>query len=486
MIERSASFAIEATGGHFLAGQGERLFRGAAIDSRKITGGEMFVALPGSQVDGHEYASRAVQQGAALVVVERALEPTGDATWLLVEDSLGALHDITRAVRRQVPQKLVGITGSAGKTTTKELLASMLARQFQVSKSPGNLNNLYGFPLALLSIDEPCQWMVAEMGMSTPGELRGVSLLGRPDAALFTNVRPAHLMNFPNLRGITEAKAGLLAGLTPSGLVVINADDPEVCHIAEHYAQGAGRVLRYGFHQPAEVRGLHLTPFSEKLGSHFLLEVEGEQQKIELPVHGLYNAENCLAAAACAWALGVPLAEIAAATAEFEPSSMRGQVYRLEDGPTLIDDAYNSNPDAAEKALESAQVIPARRRIAVLGDMLELGPDERNFHIQVGERAANLGFVVVGVGERSRDLVDAALRHGAEAEHFPDAAAAAQWALAARGAVGGEDVSGKGVSGTALSGGALGTGDLVLVKGSRGVGLEAVVSAFKTLPGGNA
>lgn len=477
MIERSASFAAQATGGRLLAGDKERLFRGAAIDSRKISGGELFVALPGSQVDGHDYAGMAAQRGAAVVVVERVLEPVGEATWILVEDSFEALHDITRAVRRQVPQNLVGITGSAGKTTTKELLASMLGRRYQVSKSPGNLNNLYGFPLALLSIDEPCQWMVAEMGMSTPGELRGVSLLGRPDAALFTNVRPAHLMNFPNLRGITEAKAGLLAGLASGGLVVINADDPEVCHIAEHYAEDAGRVLRYGFQQPAEVRGLHLTPFSDKLGSRFLLDVEGTQQEIELPVHGLYNAENCLAAAACAWALGVSLAEIAAATADFEPSSMRGQVYRLENGLTLIDDAYNSNPDAAEKALESAHVLPARRRIAVLGDMLELGPGEKNFHIQVGERAAGLGFDVVGVGALSRDLVDAARRQGAEAEHFPNAASAAQWARRA--------ASAEVLSGGSSVGEALGTDDLVLVKGSRGIGLEAVVEALRTSPRGD-
>ena len=462
MISRSVAFALEATDGHLLTGDPEAIFRGARIDSRRIEGGEIFFALPGSQADGHEYAARASEAGAAVVVVHQDLEPTGGAAWLRVEDTYAAFHDLTRAVRAEVPKKLVGITGSAGKTTTKELLAVLLARKFQVSRTPGNLNNLYGFPLALLSIDEPCDWMVAEMGMSTPEELAGVSRLGRPDAAVFTNVRPAHLMNFPNLRGITEAKAGLLAGLAAGGLVVVNADDPEVCHIAEHYTESAGRVLFYGFERPAEVQGLALRPLEGAVGNRFTLRVDGAEQDIVLPIHGLYNAENCLAACACAWALGVSLEEMAAALAEFQTlGAMRSEVIHLPDGSAVVNDSYNSNPDAAQKALQGAAVLPGEHRWAVLGDMLELGSEEAAFHVSVGTKAAELGFSVLGVGPLSRHLVEAVQDGGAEAWHVDDAAAAVEWMDAAR------------------RQGTVPAGSTILVKGSRAIGLEVVAEALR-------
>ena len=460
MIERTAAFATDAMGAQVLSGDPSRVFRGGVIDSRKIQGDEIFFALPGTQVDGHRFAKTAAERGAAAVVVHQDLDPVGDAVWLRVDDTFGALHDLTRAIRKEVPENLVGITGSAGKTTTKEMLTPILARSFRVEKSPGNLNNLHGFPLALLSIDEPCQWMVAEMGMSTPGELRGVSLLGRPDVAVFTNVRPAHLMNFPNLRGITEAKAGLLAGLAPGGLVVVNADDPEVCHIAEHHTAPDSRILTYGFQKAADVQGSHLESLEDRVGSRFRLRAGGREQEIEVPVHGFYNAENCLAAAACAWGLGVPLEEIAQATAEFQSGSMRGQVHTLASGATLIDDTYNSNPDAAVKALESAYALSAQRRLAILGDMLELGPEEEAYHAQVGQRAAELGFRVFGVGSLASALTRAAQEAGAEAEHFADAGSVAQRAQQLR-----DNLQGQ---------------DLILVKGSRGVGLEVVVEALRT------
>lgn len=463
MVERSAAFAAEAMGGAVIAGSGERLWRRCAIDSRKVRDGEIFFALPGERVDGHRFAAGAEQKGAAAVVIHR--DPPSDvvssATWIRVPDTFRGLHDLTRAVRREVPRKLVGITGSAGKTTTKELLAGMLERRFRTERSPGNLNNLYGFPLALMSISDDCEWMVAEMGMSTPGELRGVSLLGQPDVAVFTNIRPAHLENFPDLRGITEAKAGLLAGLVQDGLVVVNEDDPELRWLVDELCDPSSRVIRYGFERPADVEGHDLRPLDGRPGSRFLLRTNDQEQEIVLPLHGLYNAENCLAAAACAQALGVPLPEIAAAVAEEASSARRGEVHHLEGGITLVDDCYNSNPDAAVKALASAQVLPAERRLAILGDMLELGPESEAFHRQVGREAADRGFQVFGVGPRARALVDASRHHGARATSFADAGEAASWAE------------------EALVSGEIVAGDLVLVKGSRGVGLEVVVEALQ-------
>ncbi len=473
MVELSAAAAAAAMDGTVFAGDPGVTWNGAAFDSRRVRGRELFFALPGERADGHDFVARALAGGAAAVVVHRDLEPAPrpqadharpECAWLRVADTYRALHDLTRAVRKRVPERLVAITGSAGKTTTKELLAAMLARRFRTERSRGNFNNLYGFPLSLLNIRDDCQWMVAEMGMSTPGELRQISLLGRPDAAVFTNVRPAHLENFPSLRAIGDAKAELLAGLGDGGLVVANADDPEVMHLVERHRAESGltgvRYVRYGIVEPAEVTATPPRLLTDRPGSRFELAAGGESAAVELPIHGLYNAENCLAAAACAHALGVPLAEIAGAVAGFEPGPGRGEVHRAG-GLTVVDDSYNSNPDAARKALVSARRLPARRYVAILGDMLELGPKSPAFHREVGERAAELGFSpVVAVGELARELAGAAREHGSDSRWLAGAAEAAEWASAA------------------LASGELTPGDAVLVKGSRGVGLEVVVEAL--------
>lgn len=455
MVEWNLMRAVDAMAGEVTGGDPKAVFRGAAIDSRRITGGELFFALPGSRVDGHAFVADALQRGAAGAVVDRPVEGTERGSVIRVADTYQALHALTRAVRRAVPERLVAITGSSGKTTTKELLASMLGRAFRTAKSPGNLNNLYGFPLALLGIPEDSQWMVAEMGMSTPGELRQISLLGRPDVALFTNVRPVHLESFPDLRGIADAKAELLAGLAPEGLVIANADDPWVMRIAQEHS---GRVVRYGRGRDAQVRATEVGPAAgEQIGSRFVIEAGGERVTVTLRIHGLYNVENCLAAAACAFSLGVPLAEIAAAAATFSPAAGRGEVIRLAGPVTLIDDSYNSNPDAARKALESAAQLTASRTIAILGDMLELGPEAERFHREVGARAAELGFsLVVGVGPLARALVDGARGAKSDVAWFADASSAARWLTPA-----------------------ITAGDLVLVKGSRGIGLEVVVAALR-------
>ncbi len=532
MVRRSVAEAAAAMAGELLpvgdtgaaAGvidAGAVLFDGAAIDSRRVRGGELFFALPGERTDGHRFVGGALAAGAAAAVVARAVETPEVPRPILVRvaDTYAALHDLTRAVRREVPERLVAITGSAGKTTTKELLAAMLGRRFRVAKSPGNLNNLYGFPVALLGIPDDTEWMVAEMGMSTPGELAAISRLGRPDVAVFTNVRPVHLEFFTDLAAIAAAKEELLAGLgggrsgeeggtdavvpasrllvraasdraqvagrpeqplPAGGLVVVNADDPHVAGIGLRFLAreadrgGDGRVIWYGHASEDGLSrsGVQLGVAASRVepapagevGSRFVLTAAGpggktESQPVALPFHGFYNVDNCLAAAACAWALGVPLVEIAAAVAGAAPAAHRGVVHRLAGGAVVIDDAYNSNPAALLRALEGAAALglshaAAGRRWAVLGDMLELGPEAPRFHREAGEEAARRGFSpVAGVGELARELVAGAAASGAETIWFADAAGAAEWAA-----------------------GRLAPGDVVLVKGSRGVGLEAVVA----------
>jgi UDP-N-acetylmuramoyl-tripeptide--D-alanyl-D-alanine ligase len=444
-------------GGRVICGDPATIWRGAALDSRRLAGGELFFALPGEHVDGHRFVVSALAAGAAAAVVTRPEEVLAEAppatTLIQVEDSLRALHQLTCAVRRRMPRQLVGITGSIGKTTTKELLAAMLARRYRVAATPGNLNNLYGFPLALLGIAAETEWMVAEMGMSTPGELGGVSRLGRPDVAVFTNVRPAHLMNFSSVEAIAAAKAELLEGLVEGGLVVANRDDPRVVEIADKHD---GPVVWFSVDGEADYQAVAPHLESDGASTSFRLRADAGEVAVRLALHGLYNVENFLAAAACAHRLGVDLEEIAAVAGEARPAAMRGVLQDLPSGGRLIDDSYNSSPAALSSALESARRIAADRHWAVLGQMLELGDGAPEMHLAAGREAARLGFSpILGVGELAREIVRGARQEGAEALWFGDATAAAGEAT--------ERIR---------------SGDLLLVKGSRGVALDKLVAAL--------
>jgi UDP-N-acetylmuramoyl-tripeptide--D-alanyl-D-alanine ligase len=463
----------EIVGGEVIAGDPSRSWDRAAIDSRAVSGGELFFALPGERTDGHRFVGDAFARGAAAAVVHQDValpgangggaSGRGDGGCLLrVTDAYAALHDLTRALRRDAPEVLLAVTGSSGKTTTKELLGAMCARRFRTARSPGNLNNLYGFPVSFLSIPDDTEVMVAELGMSVAGELAAVSRLARPDGVVLTNVRPVHLESFPDLSGIAEAKAEIFEGLSQGnggrGFVVANRDDPEVTRVTRRWREETGGRVVWFAGEPgggageAEVRARDVRPRGG-VGSRFVLELGEEAIEVELPLHGAYNVANAVAAAAAARELGVTPEEIRDALAGAAPAAHRGAVHRLPEGIVLIDDSYNSNPDALARALAGAAELAGGRKVAVLGDMLELGPDGPRFHRESGERAARLGFSpLAGVGELSRELVTAAREAGAEADWLPDAEAAAGWAEEA-----------------------LRPGDLVLVKGSRGVGLDRVV-----------
>lgn len=483
-----------------IAGDPGTVWTGAAIDSRAVAGGELFFALAGERTDGHRFVEDAFERGAAAAVVHadegapRTAAAVGRCV-IHVADSYRALHALARTVRRRVPEVLVGVTGSAGKTTTKELLAAVASRRFRTARNPGNFNNLYGFPLSLLNVPDDCEVMVAELGMSVAGELGEVSRLARPDGVVLTNVRPVHLENFADVPAIAEAKAEIFEGLGRHGFIVANRDDPEVARVTRRrIAAAGGRAIWFGMGEAPEiaVRARDLRPAAIAsevargaggiggtggMGTRFVLEVrdggaladaaggeagEVESVEIELPLHGRYNVMNALAAAAAGRALGVELDEIRAGLALARPATHRGAIHRLEAGVVVIDDSYNSNPEALAEALASAKDLQEAgavaagtggRRVAIVGDMLELGPDAPRFHRESGRRAAELGFSpVVAVGELAVDLARGAAEGGAEALHLPDAAAAAAWARTE-----------------------IAAGDLVLVKGSRGIGLDRVV-----------
>lgn len=486
-MRRRLDWAAEAAGGRLLAGEPSAELDGAALDSRAVEPGNLFFALRGEENDGHEYLPDAARRGAAVAAVH--LDPPDlpelpeDAPMALlrVEDTYAALHDLARAARREIPERLVAITGSAGKTTTKDLLTALLGRRFRVAKNPGNFNNLYGYPVSLLNIPDDTEWMVAEMGMSSPGELGQVSRLGLPDVAVFTNVRAVHLEFFPDVDGIAEAKAELLEGVSADGLVVANADDPRVMRIAGRHRERGGRVVTYGVESAeAAYRAEEIRPgLGDYPGSHFRLVTPSATAEIGLSLLGRHNVENFLAAAAAALEIGVPLDQVAAAAGEVRPTEQRGVLHRLAPAGkagkagegdaeiVVVDDSYNSNPSALERVLETYAEIPppgeGGRRWAVLGDMLELGPEEERFHREAGERAAELGFApIVGVGELARALSEAAEaaaaggRAAGESRWFASATEAADFVAA--------EVE---------------PGDLVLVKGSRGVGLDTIVCGLR-------
>lgn len=484
MATRSLAEAAAATGGSLVAVAGDTRFTGAAIDSRRVTAGALFFALGGQHADGHAFVGKALANGAVAAVVSRAWATANrDAGALLVvDDPLAALHALTRAVRATLPQAgLVGVTGSAGKTTTKELLGAVFGAAFPTATSPGNLNNLLGFPLALLGVPEATRWMIAELGMSTPGELAAVAALARPDVSVYTNVRAVHLENFTSVDAIAEAKAELLGGLARGGFIVANADDPRVLALARrHVAERdpTARLVTYGLlDRAARVTAEAVHATDDGLAMRFELVVrppgegddglqaardgavasEADRAAVALPLVGRHNVENALAAAAAGWALGIPLPTIANALAAVRPAAMRGVVSKLAGDVVLVDDSYNSNPAALARALEAAVAIPARRRWAVLGDMLELGPQAATFHRESGAIAARLGYApLLAVGAFAADLLAGAVAAGGHGVAVATAADAVAPALAE-----------------------LAAGDLVLVKGSRGVGLEQVATALR-------
>jgi UDP-N-acetylmuramoyl-tripeptide--D-alanyl-D-alanine ligase len=446
-------------------------WNGGSLDTRTLEGGELFFAFSGEETDGHEHVAGAFEGGAAAAVVSRRLDVSGPQ--IVVDDTYEALHELTRAVRRELPDRVLAITGSMGKTTTKELAAAIFATEFKAARNPGNFNNLYGFPISLLSVPEGTEVMVAEMGMSTPGELGAVSRLGKPDAVIVTAVKAVHLENFRSVSDIAEAKAEIFEGLSEDGLIVANRDDPEVTRIARrHHEKHRDTRLLFFARQPApggdvagdaEVWSSDETPNPDGPGTRFTLHLGDQTRTVDLPLHGRYNVGNALAAAAAAHAMGVSADGIVRGIAAVAPADHRGSVRRVG-AITVVDDSYNSNPHALDEALASAAELPRARAeggrlVAILGDMLELGPDAPRFHEECGARAAELGFgPVVGVGDLARHLVDGARGAGTdamEAVHLDDAAAAEEWALTQ-----------------------VRDGDLVLIKGSRGIGLDTVAEAL--------
>jgi UDP-N-acetylmuramoyl-tripeptide--D-alanyl-D-alanine ligase len=447
---------LAGTGGAFAPGSapsGGLVPTGVSIDSRTLRPGELFVAIHGPRFDGHDFLAAAAERGAVAAVVHRDAEAPVPLPLVRVEDTTRALGDLARHFRRAVDVPVVAITGSVGKTTTKDMTAALLASRGPVLRTAGNLNNQWGLPLSLLGLREEHTAAVLELGMSAPGELRELSAIAEPDVAVITRIAPVHLEFFASVDAIAEAKAEILEGLRPGGTAVLNGDDPRLRRIGE---AREGRVVWFGRHRRFDVSAERWR--GTAFGMRFALRVEGRTVEVALPLAGPHFVENFLAAAAVAHVLGIRPETMAEAATDMVPARHRGEVRRLGDGVVVIDDAYNSSPSALAAAVVALRLAPARRRVAVVGDMLELGETGPALHRQAGRELAATVDVVVGVGPLSKDTVAGAREAGLPREslaHFDDAPSAAE-------AVG-EIVR---------------PGDAVLVKASRGIHLETVVDAL--------
>lgn len=353
---------------------------GYSIDSRTVAPGELFFAVQGERLDGHDYVEAALAAGAVAAVVrrDRAGRFPEASRLLLVEDTLAALQTLGAGVRRIWGKPLVAVTGSAGKTTTKEAIAVVLGARWRVLKSEGNLNNHFGLPLQLLRLEPEHEIAVIEIGMSHAGEIAALARLAQPNVGVVTNVAPVHLEFFDSIADIARAKYELIEALPAGGTAVLNADDEYVAQFGRDFH---GRVVTYGVRHPADVRGEHLRGTLE--GMEFDLVVGGCREPVRAGLLGEHNVYNALAAAAVGLERGLAPSEVAAALARVVPGEKRGQVLKVA-GATVINDCYNSNPKALHAMADVLVEMPAERRVVVAGEMLELERRAPNCIVSAG------------------------------------------------------------------------------------------------------
>jgi len=424
---------------------------GVAIDTRTLKAGDLFVAIRGERVDGHDYLAEAAARGAVAALVTRKVD--SELPQVLVNDAGLALGDLASAVRAQRSVRVVGITGSNGKTTVKTLVASILSRRGRTHVSAGNFNNELGLPLSLLAMPQDTEYAVFEMGAGKPGDIAYLAAIARPDVGLITLIAPAHLARMGSIEGVAETKGALYQALPADGIAIINADDA----FASFFGGLAGtrRQLRFGLDHAADV-GADIVE-QRVDGSRFVLSTSQGDAEVALPLPGRHNVANALAATAVALALDVPLETIVAGLEQV--SGVAGRLRRevTVGGWTLIDDSYNANPGSMAAAMDTLMLAEGERWL-VLGDMAELGPDARELHAGVGVRARECGIDrLFAVGPLGAATVEA---FGAGGEHFNDKESLVD-ALK-----------------TQLHGGVT-----CLVKGSRSAGMEQVVAALGSQPG---
>jgi UDP-N-acetylmuramoyl-tripeptide--D-alanyl-D-alanine ligase len=433
---------------------------GYSIDSRTVSAGDLFFAVRGDRLDGHDYVQAALARGAVSAVVSRARVATlPDAVLalplLIAEDPLAALQSLAAHVRRRWGKRVVAITGSAGKTTTKEAVAAALGAQLNVLKSRGNLNNGFGLPLQLLRLEPEHEIAVVEMGMNHAGEIAALARIASPDWGVVTNVGTAHIENFPDGQaGIARAKLELVAALPASGVAFLNCDDPYLSQFGREFQ---GRVIYFGAGPCADPQTLDVREDLD--GLHVRFRAAQRTATLTLRLLGSHNASNAMAGLAVALEAGVDLDAAVRAIEGLTAGDSRGEIIAVE-GAIILNDSYNSNPEALRSMIHTLAARPATRRILVAGEMLELGDFGEKMHVACGQAAADAHLdLVAGVQGNAVHLAAAACAGGVASLFLPNAEEAGRWLKQI-----------------------LRPGDVVLVKGSRGVHLERAIEAVVGAP----
>jgi len=468
-VPLTAETIASAAGGQLIEGDRTTPIERLSIDSRAVSPGDLFVAIRGARFDGHQFVPAAMARGALGAIVSAAPDfergtrtgrdaPGPPAVLIKVDDTTRALQAVARDVRRRSGARVIAITGSAGKTTTKEVIAEFLAAKHRVFRNKGNLNNHIGLPLSLIELRTGPEIAVVELGMNHAGEIRTLVGIAEPEVRVWTNVGDAHLGFFDSPDAIADAKAEILENARPGDTLIANASDPRVMARARRFA---GRLVTFGIDTPADV---HATDVELRGldGTRARVRTAAGEVSLYTPLLGLGNLSNVLAATATALEFGVSLETIRERAATLAPATHRGQLLRLPGGVTVIDDSYNSSPSALRRSLELlGSAEGCARKVAVLGEMLELGAHAASLHEECGRAAARTGvdiLIAVG-GPPSRVLADAAIKAGMNESsvfHVDTKEEAAELARSR-----------------------IRPGDVVLVKGSRGIGTELVVGRLQ-------
>ncbi|WP_053375495.1 UDP-N-acetylmuramoyl-tripeptide--D-alanyl-D-alanine ligase [Paenibacillus sp. FJAT-27812] len=469
MIKRTIKQIAEMSGARWNGSNKELMITGVTTDSRQAAAGQLFIPLVGEQFDGHAYLEQAVHNGAVAALWQKGREvpeSMSDVPLLIVGDTLVALQRLASAYRSELVVRVVGITGSNGKTTTKDMTAAILGTSYKVHKTEGNLNNHIGLPLTVLQLEEDTEVAVLEMGMSGFGEIELLTKIAQPDAAIITNVGDAHLLHLGSRAGIAKAKLEIALGLSEDGLLLYNGDEPLLETELERSVLPAGIVRRtFGLAAHNEWSAADIVIESE--AASFTAIYNGTPSGIgtvRIPVPGQHNVSNALAAIAIGRFFGVPAAKIIEGLSHLKLTGMRIQPVRAFNGAMLLNDAYNANPTAVRAAIDLVEQLEGyTRKWIVLGDMLELGPDEQKMHFDVGayitpskaDAVLTFGPVAQHISQGVKSQFPSASANDA-IRHFEEKDELVQW----------------------LRNQLLPT-DIVLVKGSRGMRMEQIVQALE-------
>ncbi|QPJ60668.1 MAG: UDP-N-acetylmuramoyl-tripeptide--D-alanyl-D-alanine ligase [Candidatus Nitronauta litoralis] len=459
-MKKNFETVLTATGGHLIHRGSDHEFSGLSIDSRTLAAGELFLCLTGDRFDGHDFLADAVRKGASGLIVS-SLDKLpgmveGEGPFVVrVEDTLLGLQALAHYFRKQFSLKVVGITGTNGKSTTKEMISSISSTQFNTLKSHGNFNNHIGLPLNLLGLNKQHEVAILEMGMSAKGEIARLAQIAEPDIGLITNISEAHMVHLPTVRDVQSAKGELFSSLNETSCAIVNADDPLVLELAKNLRS---KKITFGVDNDADVRGLDIRQ-SAGFGYQFSLATTSGKHPVHLPFPGRYNVLNAVAAAATGFALGLAPEQIVKGLETSKLLGQRVQV-RKEKGVTLIDDTYNANPRSMLEAIKTLSSLDSTgKRFLVIGDMFELGNNETAAHQLLGEQVAkgSIDFLV-GVGDLIGLTVESAIEAGQPKEQsilFKTHEEAARFLQ--------NQVQ---------------SGDVILFKGSRGAQMERVLKVF--------